>query len=220
MRCCYRVGLVTLFCFLFSALPLRADDTAFEAFLDKAAEDKDFVGLAVAVVRDGQVTLMKTYGTRTVTASAPVDARTRFRIASLSKGFAGSLTGQLIAEQKISLDDKAVSYAPNFRLQGQRQSKATLEHVLSHRLGLPPYAYDNLLEAGVAPNTILNRFGEVKPICGVGSCYAYQNVGFNMVASAIEKADGVAYRDAMRALVGAVGVERYVADEGRIATRR
>jgi len=71
----------------------------------------------------------------------------------------------------------------------EQAKSATLEHVLSHRLSLPPYAYDNLLEAGATPPEILREMQKVDPICQVGSCYAYQNVGFNMIASAIEQAD-------------------------------
>jgi len=34
---------------------------------------------------------------------------------------------------------------------------------------------------------------KVKPICKVGECYAYQNVGFNMITSAIERVDHKPY---------------------------
>ncbi|MFT6407322.1 MAG: beta-lactamase class C [Arenicella sp.] len=34
----------------------------------------------------------------------------------------------------------------------------------------------------------------VAPICQVGTCYAYQNVGFNMIAAAISEADNQPYR--------------------------
>ncbi|MDP3493622.1 MAG: serine hydrolase domain-containing protein, partial [Hyphomonadaceae bacterium] len=62
----------------------------FSAELDHAATAPDFVGLAVAVVKDGRIALMKTYGVREAGGTDKVTPDTVFRIASLSKGFAGT----------------------------------------------------------------------------------------------------------------------------------
>jgi beta-lactamase class C len=95
----------------------------------------------------------------------------------------------------LSLNDLLLTSNPGFKLKSQTQAKtATLNHALSHRLSLPPYAYDNLLESGVSANDILSEMKAVEPICDVGSCYAYQNVGFNMAASAIAEADNTTYQ--------------------------
>ena len=98
---------------------------------------------------------------------------------------------QLVEEGALSLQDQAATFAPAFRLKDAAQlPAATLEMVLSHRVGLPPYAYDNLLEAGVAPSEILRRYRDVDLVCRVGRCYAYQNVVFNIAASAVAVAGG------------------------------
>jgi beta-lactamase class C len=169
----------------------RETDAKFERFAAAVAGSEHIVGLAVAVVRDGQPTLIRTYGPRELGGSEPIDPQTIFRVASLSKGFATGLVAQLVAEGKLKLDAPAAAYAPDLELKDPRQlAKVTLENVMSHRLGLPPNAYDNLLEAGLSPARILRRLDEVKPICKVGECYGYQNVAFNILADAIEAADG------------------------------
>ena len=169
---------------------IEARTRALDIIIDEAASSPDIVGLAVAVVRGGETAFVKTAGPLAVGAPAQVTPQTRFRIASLSKAFAATLALQLVEEGKLSLSDRARQFAPAFQLKRAGQADAaTLEHVLSHRLGLPPYAYDNLLEAGRSPETLLRKFKEVDPICPVGRCYAYQNVGFNMIASAIENID-------------------------------
>jgi beta-lactamase class C len=166
----------------------------FEQKLADIEQSGSVVGLAVAVVRDGQISLLNTYGVRTVGSSDKITEQTTFRIASLSKAFA-TVAVQLDAEKKLSLNDLLLTSNPGFKLKSQTQAKtATLNHALSHRLSLPPYAYDNLLESGVSANAILSEMKAVEPICDVGSCYAYQNVGFNMAASAIAEADNTTYQ--------------------------
>ena len=171
-----------------------ASKNQFEKALFKLGNSDAIIGLAVAVVRDGKVSLMQTYGEREFGGTDKITPETTFRIASLSKAFAATVAVQLENENKLSLADQAVESNSGFKLKSQAQANSvTLEHVLSHRLSLPPYAYDNLLEAGTEPKKILSEMKKVKPICKVGSCYSYQNVGFNMIAPAIEVADEQAY---------------------------
>lgn len=172
---------------------------AFAAELDHAATAPDFVGLAVAVVKDGRVALTRTYGVREAGGAEKVTPDTVFRIASLSKGFAGTLAAIEAQEGKLDLSTPVAKVVPQFQLRRPADTSAvTLEDVLTHRVGLPPYAYDNLLEAGTAPLEILSKYKAVKPICGVGDCFSYQNTTFNMIASAIEQASGLSYTAELR----------------------
>ncbi len=171
---------------------------AFAALLDRASAKDDFVGFAVAVVADSEVKLLRTYGAREAGAAAPVTADTVFRIASLSKGFAASLAGLAIAEGKIERTTPVAPFEPRFALAGGAQAAVTVEHILSHRVGLPPNAYDNLLEAGVPVDEILPKFRAVKPICKVGQCYAYQNIAFSMIGDILAAEYDEPYADLVR----------------------
>ena len=53
----------------------------FDAVVARAMKTFDVPGMAVAVVKDGQVVLAKGYGVRKLGQPAPVDARTLFGIA-------------------------------------------------------------------------------------------------------------------------------------------
>ena len=162
--------------------------TPFASTLSRAAGEDDFVGLAVAVVNRQGPLLVRTYGVTDITADQSVQPDTVFRVASLSKGFAGTLAGISVAEGELSLNAAVDPLVPQFELISRRQESAlTVEHILSHRVGLPPNAYDNLLEANVDPAEILARYSGVEMICGVGQCYAYQNVAFNMITSVLEQ---------------------------------
>jgi beta-lactamase class C len=162
--------------------------------LDNASTAPDFVGLAVAVVKKGEIALMRTYGVREAGRNEPVTSDTVFRIASLSKGFASTLAVLEQHEGKLNLQTPVVSLVPEFKLRKAGDAaKVTFEDVLAHRTGLPPYAYDNLLEGGTPPAKILNEYGKVKQTCSPGECFTYQNVAFNMIAAAIEKASGKSF---------------------------
>ncbi|MDP3740555.1 MAG: serine hydrolase domain-containing protein [Hyphomonadaceae bacterium] len=167
--------------------------------LDYAATAPDFVGLAVAVVKDGKIALVKTYGVRDAGGTQKVTPDTVFRLASLSKGFAGTLAAIEAKNGKLDLSTKAVSIVPQLKMRTSAATEAiTLEDVLSHRSGLPPYAYDNLLEAGTAPLDILSKYNTVKLTCAPGECFTYQNTMFNIIAPAIEKASGNSYAEELR----------------------
>ncbi|WP_375203208.1 serine hydrolase domain-containing protein [Hyphococcus sp.] len=178
--------------------PLSLEDSQLDQLdeaIERAMESGDFVGLAVAVVRNGETKFLKTYGVTEIGGGQPVTPNTLFRIASLSKGFASSLAGLAVSEGKLSLDAPAIDFAPTLALAGGAEKSLTLAHLLSHRTGLPPNAYDNLLEAGVPPTSILPQYRKVKPICGVGRCYTYQNITYDLAGRAVSTAYGAPYAD-------------------------
>ncbi len=184
---------------------LRAEYMSLERFgreLDYAATAPDFVGLAVAIVKDGRVVMTKTYGVRQAGGAEPVTPDTVFRLASLSKGFAGTLAVMEQKDGRLDLQEKVTTLVPEFRLKrpGDAQ-KVTFEDVLSHRTGLPPYAYDNLLESGTPPTQILSKYATVRQTCKPGECFTYQNTAFNMITAAIEKASGRSYAAELHARI-------------------
>lgn len=171
----------------------------FEALLDEAAKAPDFVGLAVAVVWDDQIQLLKTYGFTEAGSSQRVTPDTVFRLASVSKGFAGVLAAMEAKAGRISLTDKVSRVVPSFRLRTPDATSAvTVEDILSHRTGLPPFAYDNLLEAGEKPDAILAKYSSVKLTCQPGQCFTYQNTPFDMITDVIRTATGAEYTEEIR----------------------
>jgi beta-lactamase class C len=166
-----------------------------EANLRKAMGTGDFVGLAVAVVRNGEVTFVRTYGETEAGSGEPVDPDTLFRIASLSKGFASSMVGLAVSEGKLSLDAPVSAFAPELALPKGGEKALSLSDILSHRTSLPPNAYDNLLEAGTPPEAILPEYRKVKPTCAVSDCYAYQNVTYDLSGRALAAAYDASFHE-------------------------
>ncbi len=202
---------------LIPASAVEATDAArlnqLEKAIDAAFETGDFVGLSVAVVRGGEVTFLKTWGQAEI-GGAPVTPDTVFRIGSLSKGFTGALAGLAMTEGKLSPSDPATRFAPALRLAGGAENALELGHLLSHQTGLPPNAYDNLLEAGTPVADIYPKYRSVKLICPVGKCYSYQNIAFDVAGRAVSSAYGISYADALELRVFApLGMKSASADE-------
>jgi beta-lactamase class C len=105
----------------------------FDENLRRAMSTGDFVGLAVAVVRDGEITFLRTYGETEIGRGEAITPDTLFRIASLSKGFASTMTGIAVSEGRLSLDAPATGFAPELALPGNAEKSLTLASLLSQR---------------------------------------------------------------------------------------
>ena len=81
-----------------------------DAFVPRALQQGDIAGLAVAVVKEGQVLLEKGYGLADVRGKVPVNAGTVMRVASLSKAFTATAVMQLVEQGKIGLDQDINEY--------------------------------------------------------------------------------------------------------------
>lgn len=150
-------------------------------------------GSAWVIVHNGQIVQTGLHGFVDSRRTRPVDKDTVFRIASVSKGFAGVLAGLLVSEGRISLQDPIRQYAPSFRFKASPQVELTIEDVLGQRSGFVPNAYDNLIESGMPRQQIYTHFEELAPICPPRTCYSYQNSVFSLIEDVVESATAVPY---------------------------
>jgi beta-lactamase class C len=155
-------------------------------------------GLAVAIVQNGRVLSARGYGITDVRDAEPVDAHTVFRLASLSKSFAGTLTGMLVSEGALRWDSRIADFMPNLRFADPNAAqRLTVAEVLSHRVGLTHNAFDRDIEANADYRDIVQRFAYAPMKCGTGSCYAYQNVAFSLIGDVVYAASGQFYNEAV-----------------------
>lgn len=167
----------------------------------------DMVGLGIAVIEKGQLSFIKTYGETVAGSGEKVTPETLFRWASNSKGVAATLTALLASQGKLSLDDPVAKWSSSIKLPKGNERVATLADALSHRLGIVKNAYDDRLEDNEDPRAIRGMFAGLYPMCPPGTCFAYQNIGFDLVHEAIEKATGLSYDEAVhRYLFGPLGM--------------
>ncbi|MEW7288980.1 serine hydrolase domain-containing protein [Aquimarina sp. 2304DJ70-9] len=166
-------------------------EESIQAYFNQALEKHQIVGAAVAIVKCDSMIYAGGFGNRNATLKDTINAETIFRIGSVSKGFAGILTGIHVEEGLINWEDKIIDHIPNFRLANKTATnKVTLSNVLSHTAGLPYHSFTNLVEDGLDLTTIAGRFNEVLPIQEPGSIYNYQNAVFALSGEIIERITG------------------------------
>ena len=108
----------------------------FDAYVEKSMQDWLVPGAAVAIVKDGKIVHLKTYGVRSLATKKPVTPDTIFYLASLTKGFTAAVISRLVDEGKIQWDDKVRKYFPDFKIADEQASaEFTIEDLLSHRSG-------------------------------------------------------------------------------------
>ncbi|MCG8563636.1 MAG: beta-lactamase family protein, partial [Desulfobacterales bacterium] len=170
----------------------------YDAYLNTLVQEGTGPGLAAAVILDGKLVLLKGYGTRRMGSGRPVTPDTLFRIGSVSKGFASVLTALLVEDGSLDWSDPVPEYLPGFSLGKKSWDRnLTIANVLSHRSGLVPHAYDNLIDAGVPLASVFPKLKHTPRVCPVGTCYGYQNTVYSLMDSVIESATGRPYAQAM-----------------------
>jgi len=179
----------------------RVDYARLDGRIRTLMDRKDMAGLAIAVIEDGQLSFIKAYGMADAETGEKATAQTVWRWASLSKGVAATLEGLLARQGKLSLDDPISKWSKTLKLPKDNQNIATLADALSHRLGIVKNAYDDRLENNEDPAVIRGMYGPLFPMCPPGTCWAYQNVAFDVAREAIEKATGLPYEQAARRYV-------------------
>jgi beta-lactamase class C len=167
---------------VFDSTAIQRTLDSFDRFLRQRLDSMGSVGAATTVFHGDSVVYTLTYGLRRAGTTDSVDRNTVFRLASVSKGFAGVLLCQLHQKRRLKLDDKVTRYLRDFRLKDSVNTHdMSIRHLLNHTSGLVPHAYDNLVEAGQSVEEILPRLVEVDISAPPGRLYGYQNVMFSLV---------------------------------------
>lgn len=166
----------------------KADYAALDRQLTELTARPEMAGLAVAVVEDGKLRFVRTYGVVDNDSQAPVTPKTVFRWASVSKTVAGTLATALASEGALDLDRPVGSWPTTLRLPEGAEARVTLAQLLSHRTGLTKNAYDEKLEDGERPQLVRAELSAAPLQCQPGTCHTYQNVAFDAATEILSHA--------------------------------
>jgi len=147
-------------------------------------------GMAVAVVIGGKTVFAQGYGTREAGKDAPVDARTVFQIASISKSLSATVAAIEVSKGTVAWDDPVSRYLPDFKLSNAYVSEhATIGDFFAHRSGLPGTAGDDLEDLGFKRSDVIARL-RLLPLDAFRTSYHYANFSTTIGAEAVAKAAG------------------------------
>lgn len=168
----------------------RAMDVLAQQIVDRA----HIPGMAMTIVQGDKVLLMKGYGVTEMYGHDPVTVHTVFRLASLSKAFAGTLAALLVQNGSLAWDMRVVDHLPSFLLPNTEYTRdLTVRDILSQRAGLTRNTYDRDLEADVPFENLVDKLAQAPMACAPGTCYGYQNVSFSLIADVVFAVTGDFY---------------------------
>lgn len=187
-----------------TATATAIDWQAFDATVEHARSTFDVPGIAVAVIKDGQVIHARGYGVREIGRPEPVDADTLFAIASNTKAFTSASLSILADDGKLSLDDRVIDHLPWFRMGDAYVTREMrLRDLLVHRSGLGLGAGDLLYwpETSYSTREIVERLRDVPVTGGFRTQYAYDNILYGVAQLVIEAASGQTYAQFLQSRV-------------------
>ena len=184
--------IIVAICAVFT-VQAQVDVKAIDKYIEKARTDWNVPGMAVAIVKDGEVVLSKGYGVKEVGKKDKVDDNTQFAIASNSKAFVASCISKLVDEGKLSWKDKVRDYLPYFMLYGNEyvSAEVTVEDLLCHRVGLGTFSGDVIwYKSEKSPEEIIKRAAHVPEAYRYRDGYGYTNLMFIAAGEVIRAVTG------------------------------
>ncbi len=175
----------------------RIDYRSLDRQLAELSRRPEMAGLAVAVVEDGELRFVRTYGVADASTGAPVTPHTLFRWASVSKTATGAFAAALAADGMIDLDRSVASWRTTLRLPGGAETRITVADLLAQRTGLTKNAYDDKLEHGQDPSSLRVNLAGAPLQCEPGTCHTYQNIAFDAASEILSKAAKKSFADAV-----------------------
>ena len=185
-----------------AALPAQLQD--FDAYVEGVRRQFDVPGIAVAIVKDGRIVLERGVGVRELGKPAPVDARTLFAIASITKAFTAASLSMLADDGKLSLEDRVIDHLPWFRMSDPYVTgEMRLRDLLAHRSGLGLGAGDLLYWPGTDYSTqeVARRLRHVPLTGSFRGQYAYDNILYGVAQLVIEQVSGQSYAQFLQARI-------------------
>jgi CubicO group peptidase (beta-lactamase class C family) len=162
-------------------------------------------GLAVAVVRDGEV-VSRGFGVRDVGSGAAVTPETMFHLASVSKPFVATAIVSLASARNaggpgLDLDTPIVEWVPEFTLADGREGEVTARGLLSHSSGLPDvadYGWHDPQLGDEALSDFARSMSGWRLQAEPGSAFSYSNAGFELLGLLLSRATGTTFENAVR----------------------
>lgn len=163
-----------------------------DSYIRQGLKNWDIPGLSIVVVKDGKMVVMKGYGFRDSQGKTAVDENTLFMIASNSKLFTGTALAQLEYNQKLSLNDRMITYFPDYKLYDPATTElVTIRDLLSHRIGTRTFQGDFTFWNGTLTRSeILDKMRLLKPVGLFRQDYGYCNSCFLAAGEVIPKVTG------------------------------
>jgi len=203
----------------FSQTKAKIKDPAskLDAMIVQGIKDWQIPGMAVVVVKDGNVVFKKPYGVKSITTKEPVDENTLFNMGSTTKAMVAMCIGLLVDQGKLNWDDKVLDHMPTFRLSDPYiTADARVVDLLTHNLGIGDadmlWVVDSL-----STEETLKKFQMAERAYPLRGGFIYQNLMYAEAGELIKAVSGQHWTDFIEAnLFKKLGFTRTVAKSADI----
>jgi CubicO group peptidase (beta-lactamase class C family) len=148
---------------------------------------------SIAVVKDGRVVYVKTYGDAKLEPKTTATTQMRYSIGSISKQFTAAAVLMLQEQRKLSLNDKVGKYFPDLT----RANEVTIRQLLSHTSGYQDYwPQDYVMKPMLEPTSeraIMNAWAKKPLDFEPGTKWQYSNTNFVIAGAIVEKVAGMPF---------------------------
>lgn len=166
--------------------------------IEKYMKDQGIPGIAIGIVKDGELLLAKGYGYGNCETKKPITEKSIFHMASVSKTFVATAIIQLYEKGIIDIDKPIVDYIPYFKSVDERYKKITIKHMLSHTSGIT-YVDDSCWGKGPYDDGALERYvrslTELELMWEPGSRFYYNNTLYEVLGHLISKMSDMTFED-------------------------
>ena len=170
----------------------------FADFVQTTMHDWHVPGLAIAVVKDGEVIFSQGFGKRDVEHDLAVTSQTIFPIGSATKAFTTMAMALLADEGKLDWDTPVKEYIPTFTLYDSfATQRMTPRDLVCHRSGLPRH---DLMWYGSSftRKELFDRLRYLEPSKDFRTVWQYQNLMYMTAGYLVEQISGQSWEDFVR----------------------
>jgi CubicO group peptidase (beta-lactamase class C family) len=148
---------------------------------------------SIAVVKDGHIVYVKTYGDAKLEPKTPATTQMRYSIGSISKQFTAAAIVMLQEQRKLSLNDKVGKYFPDLT----RANEVTIRQLLSHTSGYQDYwPQDYVMKPMLEPTSaraIMDAWAKKPLDFEPGTKWQYSNTNYVIAGAIVEKVVGMPF---------------------------
>ena len=170
--------------------------TKIDNYLQESIQQLTLAGVAVAVVKDGEVIYKGAHGVRNIQTQEPLQTNHFFHFASVSKPFVATAVMQLVEMGKMDLNAKVTTYLPYFELADERYKDITILQMLNHTAGMPDvddYEWDKPQTDEGAAERFVKSLKDQTLLYSPGEGWDYSNMAFDVMGDVIAKVSGMPF---------------------------
>jgi len=183
------------------AVPAQQVPADLDVYVAQAMKTFDVPGLSIAIVKGGNVILLKGYGVRKLGDPTPVDENTLFGIGSNTKAFTAAAIATLVDQGKLDWDDPVYERLKGFEMYDPYVSKEMrIRDLLCHRSGLGLGEGDLMFwpHTTFTREEVVYRVRFLKPATSFRSQFAYNNLMFVTAGQVVSENGGKTWDEYVR----------------------